>query len=391
MARKSNTVRKDGRIAVQVYLGVVDGKRKYKTVYGTTQKEANKKAEQVKISIGKGLDVLSDQDTFGKWRDIFLESKKLDVSNSQYLSYKSYVKHLSPLTETPIAKIKASDLQQIINQLAIENPTTHIPTAKKTLNDIKITAAQIFNLAIDSRVMEYNPASPVKIPQKAPQEHRRALTAEEQGWILNTPHRMQIGAMIMMYAGLRRGELIPLTWADIDLDEHTITINKAVEMISGKPELKDMTKTPAGMRTIDIPKILVDYLTPLKSTGLVLSNNGKMWSDTIWKKVWSSYIKDINFKFGKKIDQNGNMAKSKFNPNGIPITIPQFTPHWLRHTFATLMYFAEVDVVTAKNQLGHSDVKTTLQIYTHLDQTHKRKSMQKLDDFLAMQVRCKSE
>ena len=195
----------------------------------------------------------------------------------------------------------------------------------------------------------------------------------------------------MMYAGLRRGELIPLTWADIDLDEHTITINKAVEMISGKPELKDMTKTPAGMRTIDIPKILVDYLTPLKSTGLVLSNNGKMWSDTIWKKVWSSYIKDINFKFGKKIDQNGNMAKSKFNPNGIPITIPQFTPHWLRHTFATLMYFAEVDVVTAKNQLGHSDVKTTLQIYTHLDQTHKRKSMQKLDDFLAMQVRCKSE
>ena len=123
MARKSNTVRKDGRIAVQVYLGVVDGKRKYKTVYGTTQKEANKKAEQVKISIGKGLDVLSDQDTFGKWRDIFLESKKLDVSNSQYLSYKSYVKHLSPLTETPIAKIKASDLQQIINQLAIENPT----------------------------------------------------------------------------------------------------------------------------------------------------------------------------------------------------------------------------------------------------------------------------
>lgn len=370
---------------------MVDGKRKYKTVYGATQKEANKKAEQVKISIGKGLDVLSDQDTFGKWRDIFLESKKLDVSNSQYLSYKSYVKHLSPISETPIAKVKASDLQQIINQLAVENPNTHKPTAKKTLNDIKITASQIFNLAIDSRVMEYNPASPVKIPQKAPQEHRRALTADEQQWIFDTPHRMQAGAMIMMYAGLRRGELIPLTWEDIDLEERTITVNKAVEMISGKPELKDMTKTPAGMRTIDIPGALADYLRPLQGVGLVLSDTGSMWTESIWKRTWQSYIRDLNFKYGEKLDSKGNLAKSKYNPNGVPITIPQFTPHWLRHTFATLLYMAGVDVLTAKNQLGHTDVKTTLQIYTHLDQTHKRKSMQKLDDFLSMQVKCKSE
>lgn len=390
MPKKSNAKRKDGRIAVQIYLGIVDGKRKYKTVYGATQKEADK-AEQVKISIGKGLDVLSDQDTFAKWKDIFLESKKLDVSNSQYQSYQSYVKHLSPLDDMPISKIKASDLQQIINKLAVNNPNTHKPTAKKTLNDIKITASQIFNLAIYSRVMEYNPATPVKIPQKAPQEHRRALTVEEQAWILNTPHRMQTAAIIMMYAGLRKGELIPLTWDDIDLTEKTIVVNKAVEMINGQPVLKDMTKTPAGIRTIDIPTALVDYLIPIASSGLVIHSKNKMWSNTIWKNVWKSYLRELNIKYGNNVDKNGNIALSKFNPNGIDITIPNITPHWLRHTFATLLYLAGVDVLTAKNQLGHADVKTTLQIYTHLDQTHKRKSMQKLDDFLSMQVKCKSD
>jgi len=56
---------------------------------------------------------------------------------------------------------------------------------------------------------------------------------------------------------------------------------------------------------------------------------------------------------------------------------PQF-----RHTYATMLCFAGVDVLTAKEQLGHADAQITLGIYTHLDKTHKRKAMTKLDDYL---------
>ena len=74
------------------------------------------------------------------------------------------------------------------------------------------------------------------------------------------------------------------------------------------------------------------------------------------------------------------------------ITIPKFTPHWLRHTFATLLYLSGVDVLTAKEQLGHSDIKTTLSIYTHLDATYKRRSMNKLDTYLdGTNDTCKSD
>ena len=62
--------------------------------------------------------------------------------------------------------------------------------------------------------------------------------------------------------------------------------------------------------------------------------------------------------------------------------IPRITPHWLRHTYITMLYQAGVDVLTAKEQAGHSDISTTLEIYTHLDKTYKRHQMDKLDEYI---------
>ena len=107
MAKKKNVIREDGRIAVQVYIRIIDGKRKYKTVYGATQKEADRKALLVKMAMKKGLDINTERDTLGQWSDRFLSSKKLDVSASQMVSYNSYVRHLSVLDYLPISKVRA--------------------------------------------------------------------------------------------------------------------------------------------------------------------------------------------------------------------------------------------------------------------------------------------
>ena len=84
MPKKSNKKRSDGRIAVQVYLGTVDGKRKYKTVYGSTQKEADRKAEELKIKLNKGIDITKEKDSFTTWMNYFLESKRTEVSPEQF-------------------------------------------------------------------------------------------------------------------------------------------------------------------------------------------------------------------------------------------------------------------------------------------------------------------
>ena len=81
---------------------------------------------------------------------------------------------------------------------------------------------------------------------------------------------------------------------------------------------------------------------------------------------------------------NGDDATvKKFSPEKIPFVIEPFTLHCLRHTFCTMMYEAGVDILVAQKQMGHSDVKTTLAIYTHLEQEHKQNNISKLDEYIS--------
>lgn len=390
MPKRKNAVRADGLIAVQIYIGRVDGKRKYKTVYGRSQKEADDKAAEVRALLKKGIDIATARDAFSEWSDKWLKAKESDVSHVYYKGLSGKVNKINDwIGDFEISKVRTSDMQELIDNMAKYNERTGKPTAKKTLADYKGICEQIFEMAIENRVLDYNPARYIRIPQKSPKEHRRALTDDEQGWIIDTPHKAQTAAMIMMYAGLRRGELIPLQWRDVDLINGTISVTKSVEIIAGKPVVKSGGKTDSSVRVIDIPFALRDFLAREHDTSnatpfqiVCAGPDGGMMTESAFRRMWESYIRDLNFKYGNRMDKKGNVAKSKYNKNGVEITIPRFTPHWLRHTFATMLYLAGVDVLTAKEQLGHSDIKTTLSIYTHLDQTYKRKSMSKLDEYL---------
>ena len=86
-------------------------------------------------------------------------------------------------------------------------------------------------------------------------------------------------AMIMMYAGLRRGELIPPTWGDIDLKNKTISVTKSVEMVNGQSRQKSGGKTEYSVRVIDIPKRLVEYLQPKERAKTELSVFVVSWND----------------------------------------------------------------------------------------------------------------
>lgn len=389
-------------IRKRIYLGKdCNGKQMYKSISGKTEEEAAEKALQIKIARRKGIDITADRDNFKKWADRWLKIKKGDVSAGRYDIYFYAVNKMENLWYIPIIKVSTGDVQDVINELAQKNPRTGKPTAKKTLIDVKSAAKQIFQLALEQRVIEYNPAEAVKIPKKAPQSERRALIEEEQQWIIDTPHRAQRAAMIMMYAGLRRGELIPLLWSDIDLTAKTIDVNKSVEIIKGKSVQKDgEAKTEASIRTIDIPQQLVDFLTferkkdgitpETEDTLVVRSAKGKMLTESGWKRLWDAYWNVLNLKYGdfteyKKAHPEINFDKpeSVHNPHGVPPMIPPITAHWLRHTFATLLYLAGVDVLTARDQLGHADIKTTLEIYTHLDKIYKRHSMDRLSQYIS--------
>lgn len=371
--------RKDGRYAAYIYIGFVDGRRKYKTVYGTTQREVKEKAAQLKLQQGRGIDISATYELFEKWCDLVIEDKRAaNVSKQQLKNLNSYKNHLQPLWSTPLTKISAAHLQTIINQLATWRGNKK-PLAKATIRKVNAFAHQVFDKAKGARVTDYNPAEYVTVAQGEPSKKRTPIEEQQKQWIADTPHRAQTAAMLMLYAGLRRGEVLALTWADIDLDSSIISVNKAVEFDDNTPVIKG-TKTEAGTRNVSIPNVLVSYLRGVKSNHLyVVHDNGKMFTASKWKSLWNSYLVELDVKYG----YDGKV--SKFSPTRHGYRIKTFTPHQLRHTYATMLYLAGCDVLEAKYQLGHSDVKVTLGIYTHFDEQYKRASLNKLNEYL-----CKS-
>lgn len=382
MPKKSNKARADGRIAVQVYLGTENKKRKYKTVYGRTQKEADAAAEELRRKLGKGIDVTREDDSFKTWRDNWLTHKKAEVSESEYNLYNTRSEYfVSAFGGMAIKNVSISDIQKVINELATQNPHTNKPTAKRTLTRIGQIAEQIFDYAIRCRIVDYNPAAYVEIPKKAPIQNREAITDEQMKWIEETPHRAQTAAMIMMYAGLRRGELTALLWTDIDFKNSLISVNKSFDF---KADETKEPKTQSGKRAVPLPDVLAEYLLSIPKTSVFVfpsANNTRM-SETAWRTLWESYMCDLNLKYGCQINKH-----SKFDPRGNVMSIETFTPHQLRHTYCTMLFEADVDEMDAKEFMGHSDIKTTLSVYTHLRKTHKQKNANKLNDFL----KCKSD
>lgn len=375
MPKKSNTKRNDGRFAVQVYIGKVDGKRKYKTVYGKTQKEANQKAEELKASLRKGIDISSYNDGFDVWADYWLAAKQEEVSADQYQLLKARTEIWKSVFErAKITQIKPFEVQTVIYQLANKNPYTGRRMAKKTIKGYIQVVSAIFDFAIDNRIIEYNPANKLKLPQDAPQNHRRALTLTERKWVMEFEHRAKPAAMLLMLSGLRRGEATALQWTDIDFEHNQIVVCKSYNFKQKEIKLPKSGKT----RIVAVPQILIDYLKTLDrvSPFVLTTIKGNMMTDDAWKRLFQSYMTDLNLEYGHFIKK-----PKKYAPVKTPMMITQFTPHELRHTFCTIMYEAGVDVLTAKEQMGHADVQTTLSIYTHLNDEHRKKDLSKLDSY----------
>lgn len=376
--------RKDGRYQMNVYVGLdKDGKKVYKTIYGKTQAEVKRKASAIKLKIGKGIDVLNENMPFSELCERWLQYKKPLLKEKQYNSYKTNLKPFDILGDTSVSKLVKSDFQTIINEYAALNPKTHKPTSKKTLRDFRLTARQVFDFAVENRILDYNPVAYVEIPKDAPKQERRALTEEEQRWIIETPHRAQLPAMLMMLSGLRLSEALALQWQDIDLEKSQIFVHQKLVM-KGTPHIEQGGKSKNSIRTVNIPKILVDFLKKQgkhkQSDYLVLTANGRLFSDTAWRRLWESYLCDLNIKYGD-FSEYENKPKSKYDPHGTPFVIEKFTAHYLRHTFATNLFFCGQDLLYVQQQLGHAKPETTLNIYTHLVQTNQIQKTNKIIDF----------
>ncbi len=329
------------------------------------------------------MEILNENSTFSEWGERWKKRNIIGLAYGRQITIESQLAHIySFIGNLPINKIKLMNLDDIIIERGNLNPNTGKPMSKAYLKEIRNVVKSIFNYAImncDGYIK--NPAMEIKIPKNAPKTTVRALNEQEQKWIYDMPHRLRCGCLLMMFCGLRAGELIALKWSDIDFKNKLVNINKnAIKTAPNKFEIKQSTKNGKS-RTVSIPDLILNDLNTYYQTSSSLivcpKRDGTMQSPSSWRSLWNSYIFDLNRIFGNsKLD-------TKYTPKKTPQIIEKIRPHMLRHTYATMLYNSGVDIMTASKLMGHADIQTTLKIYTELREQTMIYSINKFDNYVS--------
>lgn len=349
-----------------------DGSYIRKNIYGKTKKELELKITEITQQLQNGIAVWENGVTFRELSDIWLNQyNPMAKERWKYQHQHIIEKHLLPT----LGDFKVKDLRQLHLQMIISN-LAKLDYASRTMKEIKQTAVRIMRVAVDSDLILRNPFTGVVIPGKEPNE-RQPLSPEQIKLVADTwrGHRMGCGAMIMLYAGLRKGELLALQWEDIDLDKRVIRVTKTLTTLKNKSTVKP-PKTKAGTRDVPIPNVLLPVLIECSrpSGSVCLNADGLPMNEMGYKRGWDSYMSYLNVCAG------GRRGTCKEIPT--IWVLERFTAHMLRHTYATMLFDANVDVKSAQKFLGHADIEVTLSIYTHLTKFKEDKAIAALNEHL---------
>ena len=320
--------------------------------YGSSPEEALDARDEYKRQEAAG-EYRREKPTVADYAEKWLPLHKSDVSDKCYNDYK---KQLAALTDA-LGDIKIKDVT-VDDAAAVWRHFDGY--SDSTIKRAKMLYVALFDTAIENDLCVKNPfRGKFAQPPKGTEGSHRAITEEEVSLIWSTPHRMQLAALIMLYCGLRRGEVLAITSKDINTKENTIIVNKAIRYDGNQP-IRSAPKTSAGNRTVPIPYILQPLLKDF--SGRVLSTAaGKTMTETSFSRCWESYILHLS------------------KAAGHPISI---RPHDLRHTYCTMLRDAGVDMKQAMIWMGHSDEKMILHVYDHVSEKRTQNSIDQMENLL---------
>jgi integrase len=378
--RRRKGERPDGRIARTLTVGKKpDGTPIRKFFYGKTITEAERLRDEYKRLLKTGHEGVFEAHTVNDWIKEYLKTY------GENPAYKPYFERLKKdFGSREISSIRHYQLQQSLNQFSGKSTSG----AAKYRMIIK----QVFYRAYRNKIILDDPSLDLQIPEGTVDGSHRALEPWEVKLISNNwnKHDNGIWFFFMLCTGVRRSEMAALTWENVNLDKRTVLIDASASFLySNTPTIKERTKTAAGLRILPMPESLVNALIdkPLK-TGMLFTTTGNPLSETIIKRNLKTFCKVMEqVHNGHPIDvkrQPKTEIKliSEINTEDKPFQSFSFRLHDLRHTYATALYDAGVDIKTAQYLLGHTDIKTTLKLYTHLSVQRKTEAFQDISNHL---------
>lgn len=362
-----------------------NGKRikKSKTVKVSTKREAEKELAKFRVEVESGQYITPEKMTFTnfviKWEEKYA---KQHLGQVTLQTYKHQLKnHILPtFGHLALERIKPMHIVDFITELEDDGKRKDGEAgglSSASILHIYRVLSDIFKRAMEWKIINENPVSHVKRPRITQQKEIQVYSEEEVTKLLKTLENELIHWRVMvtlaLTTGMRRGELLALEWKHIHLEDGIIEVVQSMSCLNGKAVIKK-PKTKKSTRKVSIPSSMISDL-----------------------KHYYLQCKKERLKLGIACDEDNpffvfSSEKGKPFYYTVPTTwLKRFFKrtklrpirfHDLRHTAATLLINQGVHAKIIAERLGHTDIRTTMNIYGHSLQTADQAAANTLDELL---------
>jgi len=378
MTRRGNTEgsiyqRKDGRWTASIDLGYGSGRRRRKAFYGATRREVADKLTAALRARQQGLPIVGERLTLAAFLTRWLEdSARPTLRPRTFASYSMIVNyHLSPaLGRVALARLTPDAVQRYLNDkgaagLSSRSVQYHHAVLRRALNQAERWGLVPRNVA---RLV-----SPPRVERPEPQP----LTAEQARAFLAAVSEDRLAPLytLALSLGARQGELLALTWPDVDMAGRTVSIRRTLQRYDGGWHL-DPPKTERSRRTIALPASLVEMLRAHRSRQI----EERLRAGPAWQgEQWGDLV------FANEIGEPlpGTQLTRRFQAVLATLGLPRQRFHDLRHAAATFMLSEGVSLRTTMELLGHSTIAVTANTYSHVLPELQRDATERVSALLA--------
>ena len=353
----------------QRWVGAIDlgkdesGKRKRKTVYGNSEKEVQRKVNNIIYEVQNNLYRDSTNQTFISFLNDYHDVFKPKWEPTTASLYKMYIDvHFKPyFKDIKLEAIKPITLDKFYNYKLENKDKRKTPLSSNSVRKLHIFIKSALNYAVKNNLILTNPANNVTPPKKEkfiPVIYEEHQFLQLLDYVKDKYDRVPI--ILGAAMGLRRGEVFGLTWKDIDFKNKTITIDKSNVRFD-----KDLNKAPkneSSKRTIAGPNYVFEILKEYKKETNPKSNRENILN--VKPSYYSHRFKWLLEKF--------EMQPIRF--------------HDLRHYNAVVMMKMGVPDKVAAERLGHAQVSTLREVYQHVQTDMDKEVANKLNDMFEKKI-----
>ena len=343
-----------------------------KSVYGKTQGEVRKKLTAATAALDEGIYFEPSRIKVGQWLDIWHSEYLGGVKSHTISQYGTQIKvHLKPaFGETKLQALTAPIIQRMYN-------TKRLELSAKSIRNLHGVLHKALAQAVKIGYIRYNPADACELPRVI-EKPIKPIEGENVNKFLTAikGHKYETLYKVTLFTGVRQGEVLGLTWDDINFADSTISINKQLQkerIDGGGGKYRFVPLKNDKGRIIAPATYVLDALHDhkMKQNELQLKSGG----------VWDN---PLNLVFTDELGHHlyTQTVLKQFKRIVDNIGIPETRFHDLRHTYATLALQNGDDIKSVSEALGHATVAFTLDVYGHVTQKMKKDSAARMQAYI---------